>query len=164
MGGWVGLSASFEDKKNLLLQRGSISGSPRPKHSHYTDSHLIWNTGGMCLKGMRKTMRYFLPPFIIQSVRYKTISKTYAVEPKILHYLHLHLQLHLLLFILCRILLSSLTLQYFFIPHMIGPTDLLHPFLAPLFKMLFIIYFPKCFSTAQSYAPNVALHYFLSEI
>jgi len=29
----------------------------------------------------------FLPPFIIQSVHYKTISKTYVVEPKILHYL-----------------------------------------------------------------------------
>jgi len=28
-----------------------------------------------------------LPPFIVQSVHYKTISTTDAVEPKILHYL-----------------------------------------------------------------------------
>jgi hypothetical protein len=30
---------------------------------------------------------YILPPFIIQYVHYKTISTTYVVEPKILHYL-----------------------------------------------------------------------------
>jgi len=28
----------------------------------------------------------FSPPFIIQSVHYKTINTTYVVEPKILHY------------------------------------------------------------------------------
>ena len=36
----MGPSASFKDKKNVLLQRGSNSGSPSPKHIHYTDSHL----------------------------------------------------------------------------------------------------------------------------
>jgi len=32
------------------------------------------------------TCNYFLPPFIIQSVHYKTVSTTYVVESKILHY------------------------------------------------------------------------------
>jgi hypothetical protein len=39
------------------------------------------------------TLQYiFLPPFIIQSVHYKTTSTTYVVEPKILHYLVYALQ------------------------------------------------------------------------
>jgi hypothetical protein len=48
---------------------------------------------------------------------------------------------------------------------MIGPTDLLHPSPTPHFKTLqvFLIYCPKrpSFSTIQSHAPNVAVHYFL---
>jgi hypothetical protein len=37
------------------------------------------------------------------------------------------IQLTCLLFIVCRIFLSSLTLHFFFISRTIGPTDLLHP-------------------------------------
>jgi len=66
-----------------------------------------------------------------------------------------------LLFIFCRVFLSSLTIVTLFISHMIGSTDL-HPSPVPLFKtlQLSLIYFAKClsFSTIQSYIPNVALH------
>ena len=59
-------------------------------------------------------------------------------------------QLAFLLFIICD------SMQYFFISHTIGPTDLQHPSPAPHFKtsQVFLIYFPKCpsFSTPQSYA------------
>jgi len=48
-------------------------------------------------------------------------------------------------FILRRILLSSLTMYYFFIFHTISPTDLLHPSPPSYFKtfQLFLIYFPR---------------------
>jgi len=52
-----------------------------------------------------------------------------------------------------------------FISHTIGPTALLHPSPALHFKtfQVFLIYFSKCpsFSTTQSYAPNLAIYWFL---
>ena len=55
------------------------------------------------------------------------------------------IQLTFLLFIICPIFLYSLTLQFFFISHMMGPTDLFHPSPAPHFRTLqvFIIYLNK---------------------
>jgi hypothetical protein len=66
-----------------------------------------------------------------------------------------------LLFIVCRIFLSSLTFVTLFISHTIGPTDL-HPSPAPLFKtfQVSLIYFTKCpnFRIIQSYIQNIAFH------
>ena len=57
------------------------------------------------------------------------------------------------------------SIQHFFVRHTIGPNDLLHPSPVSHFRIfqVFLIYFPKCpsFSTTQSYAPNVALHWFI---
>jgi hypothetical protein len=36
--------------------------------------------------GCCEKRKFLLPPFIVQSVHYKTISTTYAVKPKIIHY------------------------------------------------------------------------------
>ena len=79
-------------------------------------------------------------------------------------------QLAFLLCIVCTIFLSSLTLQYFFISHMIGPTDLFHPSPAPHFRpfQVFLIYlnevsnFYCCtvhFDTCRSHSPTNALFY-----
>ena len=74
------------------------------------------------------------------------------------------IQLAFLLFVLCRIFLSSLP-PYFFIFHTVGLTGLLHHFPAPHFKIfqVLLINFPKCpsFSTIRSYTPNVSLFQFL---
>ena len=65
--------------------------------------------------------------------------------------------------VFCRIHNASFPLdcmQYFYISHTIGPTDLLHPSPAPRYETLkvFLIYFPdhQNSSTMQSYVPRVA--------
>jgi hypothetical protein len=74
------------------------------------------------------------------------------------------IQLAFRFLISCRIFLCSLTLLHFsfFISHMIGPTDLLHPSPTPQFEtfQVFLIYCPNrpSFSTTQSHAQNVAFH------
>ena len=62
-----------------------------------------------------------------------------------------------LLFIICSIFFSSLTLCNNF--HTIGPTDLLHPSPAKHFKtfQVFVMYFPKCCSTIQTVAQNLGV-------
>jgi len=51
------------------------------------------------------------------------------------------------------------SLQHYFFPHTIGPTNFSHPSPAQLFKtsQQFLTYFPKCprFSTIKIYAPTV---------
>jgi len=72
-----------------------------------------------------------------------------------------------LLFTVCRIFFSTLTLCNVFISHKISSTDL-HPSPAEHFKIFqaFLIYFLKCpsFSTIQSYTPNAALLCFFPKL
>ena len=59
-------------------------------------------------------------------------------------------------------------MEYLLVSHTIGPSHLLHPSPAPHLQtfQVFLIYLPMCpiFNAIKSYAPNVAIHQFLSEI
>jgi hypothetical protein len=53
-------------------------------------------------------------------------------------------QLTFLLFVACTIFHSSLTMYQFFVYHMIGPADLLHPFPAPHFRTFHVFLIFVC--------------------